>query len=333
MKIGRNDPCPCGSGEKYKRCCSNTTSGAREDVQDEIAQITAMNPNLTIDELNLALQSKMKQRNNQPLDAFCGLTPTQMSNWLYAPFGTVKEVTISSPNTLNASPVMRYLELIIENILASNGALKATSKGNLPTKLVKQASELLPEFSVEKYNRNISISEFAGSNEDKFNALHYTRILAEIAGIIVRQKGHFTLRASAKKEYEKDGLAALYPRMLNVAVSQFNWAYFDGWQADLRLEQFWLFMLWRLKTHGDFPHMIDDVATAFPDLLLQIEEDPYLSPKDKLGRIVETRFVERFLEYFGFVVLDPRRVSPEGTKISPKITLLPLLEHTFHFKV
>jgi SEC-C motif len=20
-KIGRNDPCPCGSGEKYKRCC------------------------------------------------------------------------------------------------------------------------------------------------------------------------------------------------------------------------------------------------------------------------------------------------------------------------
>jgi preprotein translocase subunit SecA len=20
-KIGRNDPCPCGSGKKYKRCC------------------------------------------------------------------------------------------------------------------------------------------------------------------------------------------------------------------------------------------------------------------------------------------------------------------------
>ena len=22
-KIGRNDPCPCGSGKKYKRCCGN----------------------------------------------------------------------------------------------------------------------------------------------------------------------------------------------------------------------------------------------------------------------------------------------------------------------
>ena len=25
MKMGRNDPCPCGSGKKYKRCCLNTT--------------------------------------------------------------------------------------------------------------------------------------------------------------------------------------------------------------------------------------------------------------------------------------------------------------------
>lgn len=26
MKIGRNDPCPCGSGKKYKKCCINTVS-------------------------------------------------------------------------------------------------------------------------------------------------------------------------------------------------------------------------------------------------------------------------------------------------------------------
>ena len=24
-KIGRNDPCPCGSGKKYKRCCGRVT--------------------------------------------------------------------------------------------------------------------------------------------------------------------------------------------------------------------------------------------------------------------------------------------------------------------
>ena len=24
-KVGRNDPCPCGSGKKYKQCCDRTT--------------------------------------------------------------------------------------------------------------------------------------------------------------------------------------------------------------------------------------------------------------------------------------------------------------------
>jgi len=25
-KIGRNDPCPCGSGKKYKKCCLDSKS-------------------------------------------------------------------------------------------------------------------------------------------------------------------------------------------------------------------------------------------------------------------------------------------------------------------
>ena len=24
IKIGRNDPCPCGSGKKYKKCCGSS---------------------------------------------------------------------------------------------------------------------------------------------------------------------------------------------------------------------------------------------------------------------------------------------------------------------
>jgi uncharacterized protein YecA (UPF0149 family) len=26
-KTGRNDPCPCGSGKKYKKCCGNPAKG------------------------------------------------------------------------------------------------------------------------------------------------------------------------------------------------------------------------------------------------------------------------------------------------------------------
>jgi len=30
---GRNDPCPCGSGRKFKRCCLNTMRPAKQVVQ------------------------------------------------------------------------------------------------------------------------------------------------------------------------------------------------------------------------------------------------------------------------------------------------------------
>lgn len=29
-KVGRNDPCPCGSGKKYKSCCWNERSKPRK---------------------------------------------------------------------------------------------------------------------------------------------------------------------------------------------------------------------------------------------------------------------------------------------------------------
>ncbi|RUM87312.1 MAG: hypothetical protein DSZ24_06470, partial [Thermodesulfatator sp.] len=28
QKIGRNDPCPCGSGKKYKKCCGRRQAAA-----------------------------------------------------------------------------------------------------------------------------------------------------------------------------------------------------------------------------------------------------------------------------------------------------------------
>ncbi|MCK4615683.1 MAG: SEC-C domain-containing protein [Pirellulales bacterium] len=28
QKVGRNDPCPCGSGKKYKNCCARSASAS-----------------------------------------------------------------------------------------------------------------------------------------------------------------------------------------------------------------------------------------------------------------------------------------------------------------
>lgn len=35
-KIGRNDPCPCGSGKKYKSCCMNKVPASEKIKQHKL---------------------------------------------------------------------------------------------------------------------------------------------------------------------------------------------------------------------------------------------------------------------------------------------------------
>jgi hypothetical protein len=242
MKDGPNDPCPCGSGKKYKRCCMDNSSKQHAEIFDDIAQVMAMNPSLSLDDLNVVLRQRVAEQNNRPNPYFCGLSPSQMTNWLYAPISELAEMTISTPNDLSSSPVMRYLALILDEAMLQDGAFKATAKGNLPTKLVKQASALLPEFAVAKFETPICINNYAGSNEDKFNALHYTRILAEIAGIIYLKSGRFHVKKVAQKQYQIHGLSAFFLPMLEAAVTGYNWGYLDAWDDHLDIRTFWVFM-------------------------------------------------------------------------------------------
>ncbi|WP_372739738.1 YecA family protein [Neptunomonas sp.] len=332
MKLGRNDPCHCGSGKKYKRCCMDSVSKQHAQVFDDVEAMLAMNPDLNIDELNAALQHKMQDRNNQPHPDFCGVTPTQMANWLYAPFDELQWVTISTPDDLSASPVMRYLALILDEAMEHEGSLKATSKGNLPAKLVKQARELLPEFSVAQFDCNISISEFTGSNEDKFNALHYTRVLADISGIIYRRSGRYHVKKSAQKQYQASGIQAFFKPMLEAAINKYNWGYLDGFEYDVDLRTFWLFMLWRIQSHNSVDQLVKEVMAAFPDLLLAFPTNDDFSPERNLSVLIESRFIERFLQFWGFVTIDPRRYL-NREPVTRMVQVQPLLKQTFQFTI
>jgi uncharacterized protein YecA (UPF0149 family) len=41
MKVGRNEPCPCGSGKKYKKCCEKKTETLDTIIQQEILDLQA----------------------------------------------------------------------------------------------------------------------------------------------------------------------------------------------------------------------------------------------------------------------------------------------------
>jgi hypothetical protein len=45
MKVGRNDPCPCGSGKKYKKCClAKDEAAARQAAQERARVVRAVEP-------------------------------------------------------------------------------------------------------------------------------------------------------------------------------------------------------------------------------------------------------------------------------------------------
>lgn len=330
MKISRNDACPCQSGKKYKHCC--LTQASHSSVASEIEQITAMSPDLCMEDLNVVLQHKMQDHNQRPLDDFCGLSSTKMSNWLYASPEQLDDVTLTIPCDLFSSPVMQYLALIVEEAVQNGGSFKATAKGNLPTKLVKQASALLPRFAVAQFSTPISISEYAGANEDAFNALHYTRVLAEIAGIIYLRSGRWHVKKAAQKQYQSGGVRAFFKPMLDAAVSQYNWGYLDAWEQASDLRLFWLYMLWRLQHHGSVEQLVDEMIQAFPDLLLALDADEFRSAPEQLSHLLEVRFIERFLQYWGFVTLDPKRFFA-SERIPRVVKIQPLLTQVFEFHI
>lgn len=76
MKIGRNDPCPCGSGQKYKRCCYGKAD--LKPIQGE------QQPKITlkgeIEKLQQAAANK--EKTVKPLGVFIMVSTEEGDGWL-----------------------------------------------------------------------------------------------------------------------------------------------------------------------------------------------------------------------------------------------------------
>jgi len=141
MKIGRNSPCPCGSGKKYKHCCIEKRS-IGQIVLDDIAEASEEQEFSSLEELNAFANQRMEVQNKRSLTEFCGLSPEQMYHLLYTPFTAPETVQFATDvESTGNSGIMRIFTPLVEAI-GENG-LKATAKGNLPLKFCKAMAEQL----------------------------------------------------------------------------------------------------------------------------------------------------------------------------------------------
>src|SRR3989304_8730554 len=121
-KTGRNDPCPCGSGKKYKKCCmsgqaTKTLLPGAQEIAEEIRKEFADRPASSLAEAQAVANRVMKRRNRTALAEFSGLSPEQMHRFLDFPFSSLGIASFAEElDRQSEAPVMKLFSFLADAI-------------------------------------------------------------------------------------------------------------------------------------------------------------------------------------------------------------------------
>ena len=334
MKIGRNDPCPCGSGKKYKRCCMSDHAAdippldPLAEAKAEINEFIEGKQFSSLDDLQGQVQSFSQQRNQSPLDDFQGLSPEQMHRMLYFPFDTPR--LVSFPQVLptkTSAPAITLFSLLAEAI--GQKGVKSTATGNLPRNFCREAAQAL--WGQEKYRDK---TKYGGINtETDFSELHSIRLTATIAGLIRKYRSRFVLTKKCSRILADHSMEGIYPLLLTAYVRKFNWAYRDRYPEFGFIQQSFLFTLYLLFQHGSDwqPNTFyeDCFLRAFPMVIESGESHPMSSPEETVRRCYTWRCLVNFTGFFGLAQVVP--ASEDILNREYRIKKQALLEQAVHF--
>jgi hypothetical protein len=309
MKIGRNDPCPCGSGRKYKNCChdrhvsGHPPSEARE-VLNELGQMIKGQSFASLEELQAFTDRFMRQRNQAPRDDFHGLSPYQIHRFLHFPFDSPELVTYAPvvPGDPKA-PILTLFGLLADAI--GEQGLKATATGNLPRNVCREAaSAYWGEEAIRVNGRFAHINK-----EEDFSPLHVTRLVAGLAGLIRKSRGRFILSRECRTLLADHALAGIHPRLLLSYARDFNWGYRDGFTGLGLIQRSFLFTLYLLDLHGGewLPEVYyeDAFLRAFPRVLSEVAPTPYSTPEKTVRSCYTWRALVNFSAFLGLAEVEP----------------------------
>jgi hypothetical protein len=334
MKIGRNDPCSCGSGIKYKKCCADKQESDGQPtvtgpVIGELREILTGQSFASLEEANAFLGQYMQHRSQTPIDDFHGLSSEQMHRFLHFPFDTPHLVTF--PSHLDIEPQAPILTLF--NLMAAaigEKGLKATATGNLPRNFCRDAA--LSYLGEEGYQQK---TKYGGINtEPDFSELHVARLVAELAGLVRKYKGHFILGRECRKILSEQKKSEIYQRLLRAFAVEYNWGYQDRYQDFPIIQQSFLFTLYLLQKYGTewqaSAFYVDNFMRAFPMVLSEAQPLSFETAEDMVGRCYTIRSLDRFACFLGLaeIVRNPAdRFSDEY-----RLRKLPLLDHVVQFR-
>jgi len=335
LGIGRNDPCPCGSGKKFKKCCMEKDNPAPSgrgatEVSEELREAMKGRQFNSLADVQAFTDRYTQQRNQRPIDEFQGLSPEQMYRILHFPFTSPEWVGFAEVlSTAPTAPILSLFDLLVEAI--GEQGLKPTAKGNLPRKFCREAA--LSYWGEETWRENTRIRSI--NREEDFLDLHVTRLVAELTGLIRKYKGRFILSRDCRSLLNGEGTSAIYPRLLKTYIKQFNWGYRDGYPEIRFIQSAFLFTLYLLTLYGDTwrPHTFyeDSFLRAFPMVLQEMPPDTLIAPDEAVRNCYTWRTLEHFAGFFGLAAVEP--VSRKLLCREYRVKGLPLLHDAVQFHI
>ena len=307
MKTGRNDPCPCGSGKKYKHCClgkgeGEQRSGPAQAFADEIAAAAEEQPFESLEELNAFTTELTNERNRWALTEFCGLSSEQMAHLLYAPFTSPETVRFSVDIKPRPDVEIMGIFLALVHAIGDSG-LKATAKGNLPLKFCKSLAQEMREAADDR--RSLRIGGIR--SEIDLEQLHCTRLVAELAGLIRKYRGHFVMTRKCKDMLSRQDHGGIYFELFKAYTTRFNWAYRDMYPEAEIVQPSFLYTLFLLASLGDQQRhqqfYEDRFLTAFPMVIDMFAETGYSTAESSARHCYVLRALDRFAAFFGLAEL------------------------------
>lgn len=338
VKTGRNDPCPCGSGKKYKKCCLLTEQSrpVPEPIDDVFAETHAEIRELfqnrdfdSLDEANEVLGAHFSRKNRMADTAFSGLSPDQMNAILYDPFDSPDCIRFTkSLEKEYEAPILTLFSLLVEAI--GEEGLKPTAKGNLPQRFCRDAA--LSYWG----NLHQEKTRFGRINkEDDFFELNVTRLVAEMAGLVRKYRGKFILSRECRKIFKQQGIMGVYPLLFKTYIEKYNWAYGDRYEDLPFIQQSFAYTLYLLQhCSAQWLHqsiLEEKYVGAFPVLLSEIPGNDYFTPEQYLSSCYTHRAINKFAAFLGLVELE--KVDKDQYLSSYRIKKLPLLDAVVSFSV
>lgn len=332
--IGRNDPCPCGSGKKLSHCCvgkeNSTASGqGAAGTSERLRKALEGRQFNSLEEAQAFVARHAQEQNRRPRDEFHGLSPEQMHRMQNLPFASPGLVHFPEVlDTIPTAPILTLLELLMDAI--GEQGLKPTARGNLPRNFCREAA--LAYWGELRYQER---TRFGGINsEEDFVELHITRLVAELAGLIRKYKGRFILSRDCRRLLAGGDMRAIYPKLFRAYAEQFNWAYWDGYPELRLIQHAFLFTLYLLMRYGDVSRSQlfyeEAFLRAFPILLDEAPSSQPFSPDKTVRHAYTWRSLVHFAGFLGLAMVEP--VSDELLCHEYRVQTLPLLSQIVQFQ-